>query len=28
LEKLLAKHFADVAVPAENGRYRVWRARR
>jgi 16S rRNA (guanine1207-N2)-methyltransferase len=28
LEKLLAKQFADVAVPAENGRYRVWRARR
>jgi 16S rRNA (guanine1207-N2)-methyltransferase len=28
LEKLLAKHFADIAVPAENSRYRVWRARR
>jgi 16S rRNA (guanine1207-N2)-methyltransferase len=28
LEKLLAKQFADVAVPAENSRYRVWRARR
>ena len=28
LERLLAKHFADVTVPAENGRYRVWRARR
>jgi 16S rRNA (guanine1207-N2)-methyltransferase len=27
LKRLLAKHFADVAVPAENGRYRVWRAR-
>jgi 16S rRNA (guanine1207-N2)-methyltransferase len=28
LERLLAKHFADISVPAENGRYRVWRARR
>ena len=28
LEKLLAKHFADVTVPAENSRYRVWQARR
>jgi 16S rRNA (guanine1207-N2)-methyltransferase len=27
LERLLAKHLADVAVPAENGRYRVWRGR-
>jgi 16S rRNA (guanine1207-N2)-methyltransferase len=28
LEKLLAKQFADIAVPAESSRYRVWRARR
>ena len=28
LENLLAKQFADIAVPAENGRYRVWRAQR
>jgi 16S rRNA (guanine1207-N2)-methyltransferase len=27
LERLLSKQFAEVAVPAENGRYRVWRAR-
>jgi 16S rRNA (guanine1207-N2)-methyltransferase len=27
VDRLLAKHFADVAVVAENGRYRVWRAR-
>jgi len=28
LERLLAKNFAEVTVPAENGRYRVWRASR
>jgi 16S rRNA (guanine1207-N2)-methyltransferase len=28
LDRLLSKHFAEVAVPAENGRYRVWRASR
>jgi len=27
LERLLAKHFGDVAIAAQNGRYRVWRAR-
>jgi len=27
LERLLAKHFGDVAIVAQNGRYRVWRAR-
>jgi 16S rRNA (guanine1207-N2)-methyltransferase len=26
LERLLARNFAEVTVPAENGRYRVWRA--
>jgi 16S rRNA (guanine1207-N2)-methyltransferase len=28
LERLLATHLADVRVAAENGRYRVWSARR
>ena len=27
LERLLSKHLADVTIVAENGRYRVWRAR-
>jgi len=27
LERLLAKHFGEVAIVAQNGRYRVWRAR-
>lgn len=27
LERMLAKHFAEAEVVAENGRYRVWRAR-
>ena len=27
LERLLAKHLTDVSIVAENGRYRVWRAR-
>jgi 16S rRNA (guanine1207-N2)-methyltransferase len=26
LDRLLGKHFASVSVPAQNGRYRVWRA--
>lgn len=28
LDRLFAKQFVDVTVAAENGRYRVWRARR
>lgn len=28
LERLLARQFADVVIAAQNGRYRVWRARR
>ena len=28
LERLLAAHFKDVCVVADNGRYRVWQARR
>jgi 16S rRNA (guanine1207-N2)-methyltransferase len=28
LERLLAKRLTDVTIVAENGRYRVWRARR
>jgi 16S rRNA (guanine1207-N2)-methyltransferase len=27
LERLLARHFANVEIAAETGRYRVWRAR-
>ncbi|TMJ68597.1 MAG: methyltransferase, partial [Alphaproteobacteria bacterium] len=26
LDRLLSQHFATVTTPAENGRYRVWRA--
>jgi len=26
LERWLAQHFASVAIAAETGRYRVWRA--
>jgi 16S rRNA (guanine1207-N2)-methyltransferase len=28
VERLLAKHFKDVCIVADNGRYRVWHARR
>jgi 16S rRNA (guanine1207-N2)-methyltransferase len=28
LDRLLSTHFTEIAVPAEDGRYRVWQARR